>query len=61
MFQKDIETIDWLNNYFDNCYYVKHDNFPESIFMFYDVNYDNAKLGYEKQVGLPKGLPMGLP
>ena len=43
MFQKDIETIDWLNNYFDNCYYVKHDNFPESIFMFYDVNYVRQK------------------
>ena len=33
------ELIDWFNNYFDNCYYVKHDDFPESIFMFYDVNY----------------------
>lgn len=33
------ELIDWFNNYFDNCYYVKHINYPESIFMFYDVNY----------------------
>ena len=33
------ELIDWFNNYFDNCYYVKHNDFPESLFMFYDVNY----------------------
>ena len=33
------ELIDWFNNYFDNCYYVKHEDFPESIFMFYDKNY----------------------
>ena len=33
------ELIDWFNNYFYNCYYVKHDDFPESIFMFYDINY----------------------
>ena len=33
------EIIDWFNNYFYNCYYVTHDNFPESIFMFYDKNY----------------------
>ena len=33
------EIIDWFNNYFYNCYYVKHDEFPESIFMFYDINY----------------------
>ena len=33
------EIIDWFSNYFDNCYYVKHDDYPESIFMFYDINY----------------------
>ena len=33
------EMIDWFNNYFYNCYYVKHDDFPESLFMFYDINY----------------------
>ena len=33
------EIIDWFNNYFDNCYYVKHEDYPESIFMYYDVNY----------------------
>ena len=36
---KEQELIDWFNNYFYNCYYVKHDDFPESIFMFYDINY----------------------
>ena len=33
------EIIDWFNNYFDNCYYVKHEDYPESIFMYYDINY----------------------
>ena len=33
------ELIDWFNNYFYNCYYVKHDNFPDSIFMCYDIKY----------------------
>ena len=37
MFDKEI--IDWFNNYLDNCYYVKHDDFSKSLFMFYDVNY----------------------
>ena len=39
MYQKDIETIDWFNNYYNNCYYVNHTDYPESVFMFYDVNY----------------------
>ena len=33
------ELIEWFNNYYDNCYYVKRDNYPNSIFMYYDVNY----------------------
>ena len=33
------EIIDWFNNYFYNCYYVKHEDYPDSIFMFYDINY----------------------
>ena len=33
------EMIEWFNNYFDNCYYVRHNDYPESIFMFYDINY----------------------
>ena len=33
------ELIDWFNNYFNNCYYVKHEDYPETIFMYYDVNY----------------------
>ena len=48
------ELIDWFNNYFDNCYYVKHEDYPESIFMFYDVNYVRqlklAKLDGKKYV-----------
>ena len=36
---KEQELIDWFNNYYDNCYYVKHNDFPESLFMFYDINY----------------------
>ena len=34
-----IELIDWFNNYFDNCYCVKHMEYPNSVFMFYDINY----------------------
>ena len=33
------EIIEWFNNYYDNCYDVIHEDFPESIFMFYDINY----------------------
>ena len=33
------ELINWFNNYFYNCYYVKHNDYPESIFMYYDKNY----------------------
>ena len=33
------ELVCWFKNYFDNCYYVKHDDYPDSIFMFYDINY----------------------
>ena len=33
------ELICWFKNYFYNCYYVKHNDYPDSIFMFYDINY----------------------
>ena len=36
---KEQELIGWFNNYFDNCYNVKNDAYPESIFMYYDINY----------------------
>lgn len=36
---KNIELIDWFNNYFDNCYRVKHKHHTNSVFMFYDINY----------------------
>ena len=37
------ELNDWFDNYFNNCYYVKHIDYPESIFMFYDINYARQK------------------
>ena len=43
MIKYNQELIDWFKNYFDNCYYVKHDEYPESIFMFYDINYVRQK------------------
>jgi len=33
------DLITWFNNLFNNCYYVKHDDHPDSIFMFYDLRY----------------------
>ena len=33
------DLIKWFNNIFDNCYYVKHDDYPDSIFMYYDIRY----------------------
>ena len=44
------EMIEWFNNYFDNCYYVRHNDYPESIFMFYDINY-NRQLKLAKLEG----------
>ena len=33
------ELIEWFNNIFNNCYYVKHEDYPNSLFMYYDLNY----------------------
>ena len=33
------DAIEWFNELFDNCYYVKHIDYSESVFMFYDINY----------------------
>jgi hypothetical protein len=33
------ELINWFNNIFNNCYYVTHDDYPEYIFMYYDLRY----------------------
>ena len=33
------ELSKWFWNKFNSCYPVKHENFPESIFMFYDENF----------------------
>lgn len=35
----ETNLIIWFNNLFDNCYYVKHNDYPDSIFMFYDLRY----------------------
>lgn len=33
------ELSKWFWNKFNSCYYVKHEDFPKSIFMFYDKNF----------------------
>jgi hypothetical protein len=33
------DLTQWFNNYFQNCYNVKHNDYPESIFMYYDLRY----------------------
>ena len=33
------ELINWFNNIFNNCYYVKHNDYPNSLFMYYDLRY----------------------
>jgi hypothetical protein len=33
------ELIDWFWEKFNSCYLVKHEDLPESIFMFYDPQY----------------------
>ena len=37
MTNKDL--INWFNNYFDNCYSVIYDDAPNSIYMYYDINF----------------------
>jgi hypothetical protein len=39
----DEELKDWFWDKFNTCYYVKHDNYPESIFMYYDKNFARQK------------------
>ncbi len=46
------ELISWFNNKFNSCYYVKHEDYPESLFMFYDIQtIRNIKLA--KLLGKP--------
>ena len=33
----------WFWDKFNNCYCVKHDDYPQSVFMIYDLNYIRAK------------------
>ena len=33
------EIINWFWEKFNSCYLVKHDDYPESVFMFYDPQY----------------------
>ena len=33
------ELIEWFNNIFNNCYYVTHNDYPDKIFMYYDLRF----------------------
>ena len=33
----------WFWDKFNSCYSVKHDDYPHSVFMIYDINYIRAK------------------
>jgi len=37
------ELKKWFWDKFNSCYYVKHSDYPESIFMFYDKNFARQK------------------
>ena len=37
------ELKDWFWDKFNSCYSVKHDDYPHSVFMIYDLNYIRAK------------------
>jgi len=39
----DEELKDWFWNKFNSCYYVKHEDYPDSIFMYYDKNFYRQK------------------
>jgi hypothetical protein len=34
---------EWFWDKFNSCYYVKHDDYPDSIFMVYDINFIRSK------------------
>ena len=36
---KNEELKDWFLNKFNNCYYVAHDDYPKSLFMYYDEKF----------------------
>jgi len=37
------ELKDWFWNKFNSCYCVKHEDYPESLFMYYDKNFYRQK------------------
>ena len=39
----DEELKKWFWDKFNSCYYVKHKDYPESLFMFYDKNFTRQK------------------
>ena len=34
-----MKNIEWFWDKFNSCYLVKHDDYPQCIFMFYDPQY----------------------
>ena len=53
------DLITWFNNLFNNCYYVKHDDHPDSIFMFYDLRYVR-KIKLSQIIGKPITQPKNI-
>ena len=37
------EITKWFKNKFDNCYWVTNENYPDSIFMYYDEQFIRQK------------------
>ena len=37
------ELISWFNHRLNNCYFVKHKDYPDYIFWFYDKNFIRQK------------------
>ena len=55
------ELIEWFNNIFNNCYYVTHNDYPDKIFMYYDLRFvRKLKLSnIEKKECLPPKIISG--
>ena len=56
------ELKEWFWNKFNNCYYVVHEDFPQSIFMCYDEKFiRNMKLCklFGREIVYPK-IPSGI-
>ena len=51
------ELKDWFWDKFNSCYLVKHNDYPNSVFMFYDTNFVRSKKLaniLDKEVEYPK-------